>query len=120
MIAHLQQAFAILRTPRADDLETGDLTVPGRVVLRVLGRNTGRRTVRSTEDDGHGDVTTGHVERLAGRVDDLVDGLHRKVERHEFATVCFVNKICMASCARALDEDQQVPRRLQDQRNPSR
>ncbi len=41
--------------------------------------------VGSAEDDGAADPACGHVERLRSRVHDVVDGLHRKVERHELA-----------------------------------
>ena len=37
----------------------------------------------SPEDDGTIDGSSAHVERLGRRVDDLIDGLHCEVERHE-------------------------------------
>ena len=84
---HLQETLAVLGTPRTDDLKAGDLTVPRCVVLRVLSCDTGSSTVRATEDDGYGDIAARHVIRLAGRVDNLVDGLHGEVEGHKLATI---------------------------------
>ena len=86
VVANLQQSLAVLGTPRTDDLKAGDLTVPRCVVLRVLSCDTGSSTVRATEDDGYGDIAARHVICLAGRVDNLVDGLHSEVEGHELAT----------------------------------
>lgn len=43
-----------------------------------LGSDTGSSTVGASEDDGAGDVSTGHVVGLAGRVDNLVDGLEEE------------------------------------------
>ena len=83
---YLEQALAVLSTPRADDLQSGDGAVPRCVVLRVLSGNTSSRAVRTAEDDRTWDVSARHVVRLSGRVDDLVDGLHGKVPCHEFAT----------------------------------
>ena len=43
-----------------------------------------RSFVNEPEHDGHVDGSAGHGEGLCGRVDDLIDGLHREVEGHEF------------------------------------
>lgn len=81
----LHQALGVLGAPGADDLEAGNGAVPGRVVLGVLGSDTGGEAVGATEGDVAGLDTARHVEGLGGRVDNLVDGLHGKVEGHELA-----------------------------------
>ena len=86
MVFYLEQTLAILGTPRADDLQARDLAVPRGVVLRVLGGDTGGGTIGTTEDDGTGQDTARHVVGLRRGVDDLVNGLHGKVEGHELAT----------------------------------
>lgn len=81
--AHLQQTTAVFTAPRADDLEARNLSVPGRVVLRVLCTNTSRGTIGATEDDGAGHITARHVVRFSSRVDDLVDCLHGKAGKRQ-------------------------------------
>jgi hypothetical protein len=81
----LQQTLGILRAVWADDLQSGNASVPRRVILRVLGSDTGSETVGATEGDVAGLGTTGHVVRLCGGVDDLVNCLHGEVEGHELA-----------------------------------
>lgn len=66
-------------------LQAGHMAVPGCEALRVLGRHAGRGAVGPPEHDGAVDGARAHVQGLGCRVDDLVDGLHRKVERHELA-----------------------------------
>ena len=82
--AHLQQTSVVGSRPRRDNLETGNASVPRSVVLRMLRRDTGGGTVRPTEHDRTRHVSTGHVVRLSGTVDDVVDSLHGKVPGHEF------------------------------------
>lgn len=81
----LEQALGVLGAPGGDDLEAGNAAVPRAVVLGVLGRHAGGEAVGSTEGDVAGLDAAGHVQGLGGRVDDLVDGLHGKVEGHELA-----------------------------------
>ena len=81
----LQQTLGVLGRVRRNDLKTGDGTVPGGVVLGVLGSDTSGETVGTTESDVARLDTTGHVVSLSGRVDDLVNGLHGEVEGHELA-----------------------------------
>jgi hypothetical protein len=81
----LQQTLGILRAVWRDDLQSGNASVPRRVILRVLGSDTRSETVGATEGDVAGLGTTGHVVRLCGGVDDLVNGLHGEVEGHELA-----------------------------------
>jgi hypothetical protein len=50
-----------------------------------LGSHTRGETVGTAEGDVARLDTTGHVVCLRGGVDDLVDGLHGKVESHELA-----------------------------------
>jgi hypothetical protein len=84
--AYLEQTLAILRTPGANDLETGDRAVPCGVIVRVLSGDTGCGSVGTSENDGAGNVSARHVVGLASRVDNLVNGLHGEVEGHELAT----------------------------------
>lgn len=49
----------------------------------MLSSHTGSGTVWTSESDVTWLDTTGHVQRLGGRVDDVVNGLHGEVERHE-------------------------------------
>lgn len=51
----------------------------------MLGGDTGGETVGSTESDVTWLNTTRHVVGLCSGVDDLVNGLHGKVEGHELA-----------------------------------
>ena len=48
-------------------------------MLRMLGR----RSVGLSKDDENADGAVQHVKGLGSRVDDLIYGLHRKVEGHE-------------------------------------
>ena len=50
----------------------------------MLSSDSGRSTVRSTEHNRTRHVSSRHVVRLSGTVDDVVDGLHGKVPGHEF------------------------------------
>lgn len=81
----LQQTLCILGAVRGDDLQSGDASVPGSVVLGVLGGDTGGEAVGATEGDVAGLDTAGHVVRLCAGVNDLVNGLHGEVEGHELA-----------------------------------
>ena len=81
----LEQTLGVLGAVWRDDLESGNASVPGCVILRVLGSDTRSETVGSTEGDVAGLDTTRHVVCLCGRVDDLVNGLHGEVEGHELA-----------------------------------
>ena len=49
----------------------------------MLGGDARSGTVRAAKDNGRTHLATGHVERLGRRIDDLVNRLHGKVERHE-------------------------------------
>ena len=51
----------------------------------MLRSNTSRETIGATENDVTWLNTTGHVVSFGCGVDDLVNGLHGEVERHEFA-----------------------------------
>ncbi len=80
----LQETLGVLGAPWADHLEARNATVPCRVILRVLRGHAGSETVGSTKGDIAGLDAARHVQRLGGGVDDLIDGLHGEVERHEF------------------------------------
>ena len=79
----LQQALGVLGRPRCDHLEAGDMAVPARIALGVLGRDPRGGTVGAAEHDWAVDLATRHVERLGGRVDQVVHRLHGKIEGHE-------------------------------------
>ena len=59
------------------------VNAPCSEALRVLCGDARRRSVGTSEDDGHRLQAGGHVVGLGSRVDDLVDGLHGEVEGHE-------------------------------------
>ena len=79
----LHQTLGILRRVGRHDLEAGAVGVPRREALRVLCGGTGGVAVGATENDRAGNVTGRHVVLLGGRVDNLIDGLHGEVHRHE-------------------------------------
>lgn len=72
----LQEPLGVLCTPGSDDLEPGDAAVPRGVILRVLGSDTGCKSVGATESDVAGLLSAGHVVGLCAGIDDLVNGLH--------------------------------------------
>ena len=78
-----QQALGIGRVRGGDDLEAGDVGIPGGIALRVLGCDAGGCAVGAAEDDRAAHLAARHVKRLGGRVDDLVDRLHGEVPGHE-------------------------------------
>src|SRR5690349_20661943 len=49
----------------------------------MLCRDTRRDTIGSAKDDRAAHLAARHVAVLPGRVDDLVDRLHREIEGHE-------------------------------------
>ena len=49
----------------------------------MLGADAGSRTARAAEHHRRTHLAAGHIERLGGGVDDLVDRLHGEVEGHE-------------------------------------
>lgn len=61
------------------------VNAPRGEALRVLRGDARRRSVGSSEDDGHRLPAGRHVAGLSGGVDDLVDGLHGEVKGHELA-----------------------------------
>ena len=79
----LQQALVVGRRIRRDHLQAGDLRVPGRIVLAVLGGDAGGGAVGPAEHDRAAHLPARHIQRLGGGVDDLVDRLHGEVEGHE-------------------------------------
>jgi len=79
----LEQTTAILAIVRRQDLQSRDSAIPGRKTLRMLGCDTCSCTVCPTEDNGHRNLSRRHVMMLGSRVDNLIDGLHRKVEGHK-------------------------------------
>jgi hypothetical protein len=79
----LQQPLGVARRVGRDHLQSGDVRIPGRVVLAVLSGDAGRRAIRSAEHDRGGHLAAGHVAGLGGGVDDLVHRLHGEVEGHE-------------------------------------
>src|SRR6056297_1950204 len=79
-----QQALGVGGRIGLHDLETGDLGIPCGVILTVLRAHAGGRAVGTTEYHRTAHLTTRHIERLGGGVDDLVDCLHGEVPCHEF------------------------------------
>ena len=79
----LQKSLCIGGRIRLHDFQTGDLRIPSCVVLTVLRAHTSRRAVRAAEHNGAAHLTARHVQRLGGRIDDMVDRLHSEVESHE-------------------------------------
>lgn len=65
-------------------LEARHVTVPGSIVLRMLCCYSCRSTIRPPEHNGDADFASRHVQSLGCRIDDLINGLHGKVEGHEF------------------------------------
>jgi len=49
----------------------------------VLSPHGARGPIRSTEDDRDVELAGRHVPELGSRIDDVIDGLHREIERHE-------------------------------------
>ena len=60
------------------------MRVPAGIALRMLSGDAAGGTVRASKDNRAPHLAAGHIQRLGGRVDDLVDGLHGEIERHEF------------------------------------
>lgn len=81
----LHQALGVLGAVWSDNFEAGDAAVPRRVVLGMLCGDARGEAVGAAEGDVAGLNAARHVMRLCGRVDDLVNGLHSEVERHELA-----------------------------------
>ena len=79
----LEQALGVGGGVRRDHLEPGHMGVPGRVVLAVLRGDAGGSAVRPAEHDRAMHLAARHIERLGGRVDDVVDRLHGEVPGHE-------------------------------------
>jgi hypothetical protein len=116
----LEQTLCVLGAVWADDLQTGNASVPGSVILRMLGSDTGGETVGATKGDVAGLDTAGHVMCLCGRVDDLVDGLHGEVEGHEFALSHVSDIADEGSGNIQWGGDQRAQLRRSDQRNQTR
>ncbi len=79
----LEQALGVGRHVGRDHLEARHVRVPGGVSPGCAGRRRGPPRRWAPEDDRAAHLSAGHVERLGGRVDDLVDRLHGEVEGHE-------------------------------------
>ena len=67
------------------NLEARARGVPCGKALRVLGADASGHAVGSAEDNGALHDARGHVVGLGRRVDDVVNALHGKVERHKLA-----------------------------------
>lgn len=76
------------------------MAVPGCVALGMLGCNAGCCAIWTSEDNGTADGARGHVQRLGRGVDDLVNGLHCKVEGHELHNGTEAGKGCPSSNSR--------------------
>src|SRR5579859_4033335 len=73
-----------LRGPGRDDFETRNGGIPRGIVLRVLSSYTSGSTIRSSERNIARLNSTGHVQRLCSRIDNLINSLHSKIPRHKF------------------------------------
>ncbi len=94
-----QKAFGVFRTPRCDDFQPRYAPVPSRVVLRMLCTNASCKAVRTTKGDVTRLNSAGHVVRLSGGVNDLINGLHGEIESHELA----LWKACLSQRQQPLD-----------------
>lgn len=83
--SRFQQALCVFGAVGSYDLQTRYTAVPRTVVLRMLRSNTCGEPIGSSKCDIAGLNASGHVVSFASRVYDLVNGLHCKVEGHEFA-----------------------------------
>ena len=83
-MADLSRPFGVGRGVGHHHLEAGNLRIPSGVILAVLSADARRRAIGPAEHDGAAHLAAGHVKRLGGRIDDVVDGLHGEVEGHEF------------------------------------
>ena len=79
-----QQALGVGGVIGRDDLEARHIGIPGGIIVGVLRADTAGGAIGTAEDDRTTHLATGHVERLGGGIDDVVDGLHGEVEGHEF------------------------------------
>ena len=79
----LEQALGVGGAVGGHDLEARAVRVPAAVFLAVLGADAGGGAVGAAEHDRAAQLAAGHVERLGGRVDDVVDRLHGEVPGHE-------------------------------------
>ena len=83
-LAQLWTNFFLKKDIPKTDLETWYMTVPSSIALRVLGSYTSCSSIGTSEHNGHRNCTSWHVECLGRWIDDLIYGLHGKVEGHEF------------------------------------
>ena len=79
----LEQPLGRRRIVRRDDDQARHAGVPRRIVLAVLRGDAARRAVGAAEHHRAAHLAAAHVIGLGGRVDDVIDRLHREVERHE-------------------------------------
>lgn len=80
-----------------DHFQPWNRAVPCSEALRVLSSGACGSPVRAAEHDWSVDLASGHVQRLCSGVDDLVDGLHRKVPCHELENRAHAT-LCSADC----------------------
>ena len=78
-----EQSFAVFRVVGGDGDQPWDVTVPSCETLGMLGCHGCCGSVEASEDNRAADEATAHVVQLGGAVDDLVEGLHGKVNGHE-------------------------------------
>src|SRR5207247_1456965 len=77
------QTLGVRRRRRRYHLEARDVTQPAFPRLRVLRAELEGRAIRPPEHDRNGELAARLVQQLRRRVDDLVEGEHREVPRHE-------------------------------------
>jgi hypothetical protein len=81
--SRLKQPLRVLTRIRRQHLQPRHARIPRRKTLTMLRRHPRRDPVRPPENDRARDVARRHVILFRGAVDNLVDGLHAEVERHE-------------------------------------
>ena len=79
----LEQALGVGRAIGRDHDQPGHVRVPAAVILAVLGADAAGGAVGPAEHDRAAHLPARHVIGLGGRIDDVVDRLHREVEGHE-------------------------------------
>ena len=92
LLLHLPWAFllqlgdhseSLLIQKEPTHLQARHMAVPGGIALRVLCRHACCSAIGASEYDGHWDGAGRHVQSFGSGVDDLVNGLHGKVEGHK-------------------------------------
>ena len=79
-----QQPLRIRSCRRSDHFQAGDVRVPCRIILAVLGGHARGCAIRPPKHDLAAHLTARHIEGLRCRIDELIHRLHGEIEGHEF------------------------------------